>query len=222
MMAGEEMRMTRDYTRPILGAILVLAGVLLFLQNMGLVRADWAALWALVFLAAGLAFLALLLGGAQNWWAAIPGFTLMGIGTLIGLDIVAPAATVNWGGSIFLGMIGMGFLVVFSMRRDNWWAVIPAGVMMTLAVVAAIGQMTPGAEAGAFFFLGLALTFGAVYLIPGPGGQRMSWALIPATVMLVLGGIVSVAATGVFAFVWPAILIVAGIYLLYRNRRGGR
>jgi hypothetical protein len=220
-MAKEETPMRRDYTRPILGAILVLAGVLLFLQNMGLVRADWAALWALAFLGAGLAFLVLLLGGAQNWWAAIPGFTLLGIGTLIGLDILAPAATANWGGSLFLGMIGAGLLVVFSMRREHWWAVIPAGVMLTLAVVAAIGQMAPGAEAGAVFFLGLALTFGAVYLLPGPSGQRMTWALIPAAVMLVLGSIVSVAATGIFSFVWPAVLIIAGLYLLYRNRRGG-
>lgn len=221
-MAGEESRMGRDYARPILGALLVLAGVLIFLQNMGIVRADWAGLWALVFLAAGVAFLLVLLGGTQYWWAAIPGFTLIGLGMLIGLDLVAPGVTVSWGGSIFLGMIGVGFLTVYLMSRANWWAIIPAGVMLTLAVVAAFDQMAPGGEAGAVFFLGLALTFGLVYLLPGSSGQRMTWALIPASVMLVLAAMVSLATTGIANYLWPALLILAGVYLLYRNARNRR
>jgi hypothetical protein len=222
IMAGEESRMRRDWSRPILGALLVLAGVLLFLQNMGIVRADWAAFWALVFLVAGVAFLLLLLGGTRNWWAAIPGFTLMGLGMLVGLDLLAPAVTVNWGGSIFLGMMGLGFLTVYLMSRVNWWAIIPAGVMITLAVVAAFAQMAPGAETGAILFLGLALTFGLVYLLPGPGGRRMTWALIPAAVMMVLAVVISTATIGLASYIWPAILILAGVYLLYRNARNRR
>jgi hypothetical protein len=220
-MAREESRMGRDYGRPILGVILVLAGVLIFLQNMGIVRADWAAFWALAFAGAGVAFLVLLLGGTRYWWAAIPGFTLIGLGMLIGLDLVAPAMAANWGGSIFLGMIGVGFLVVYLVSRVNWWAIIPAGVMITLAVVAAVSQFAPGAEGGSILFLGLAVTFGLVYLLPGPGGQRMTWALIPAGVMLVLAAVVAFAATGIGNFIWPAILIVAGAYLLVRNYRRG-
>jgi hypothetical protein len=220
-MAGDGSRLGRDYARPILGALLVLVGALIFLQNMGVVRADWAGFWALAFAAGGVAFLLLLLGGTRYWWAAIPGFTLLGIGMLIGLDLVAPAMTVNWGGPIFLGMIGMGFLAVYLMNRVNWWAIIPSGVLITLAVVAASGQMAPGAETGALFFLGLAATFGLVYLLPGPGGQRMTWALIPAAVMLALGAVVSFAATGIANFIWPAVLIVAGAYLLLRNFRRG-
>lgn len=176
-------------------------------------------LWSLVFLAAGVAFLLLLLGGTQYWWAAIPGFTLLGLGMLVGLDTLAPGATENWVGSIFLGMMGVGFLVVYLMSSVNWWAIIPAGVMSTLAVVAAFDQMAPGAETGSVFFLGLALTFGLVYLLPMPGGHRMTWALIPATVLLVLAGVVSLATTGIASFIWPAILILAGVYLLYRNAR---
>jgi hypothetical protein len=214
-----ETRAGRTFARPILGAVLILAGVLIFLQNMGIVRADWGGFWSLVFLAAGIAFLLLLLGGVQYWWAAIPGFTLLGLGMLVGLDTLAPGATNNWGGSIFLGMVGAGFLVVYLMNRVNWWAIIPAGVMLTLAVVAAFDQMMPGAEAGSVFFLGLALTFGLVYLRPVPGGQRMTWALIPATVLLVLAAVVSLTTTGIGNFIWPAILILAGVYLLYRNAR---
>jgi hypothetical protein len=39
--------------------------------------------------------------------------------------------------------------------------------------------------------------------------------------MLALGAVVSFAATGIANFIWPAVLIVAGAYLLLRNFRRG-
>lgn len=38
---GESRAARRGFARPVLGAVLILAGVLIFLQNMGIVRADW-------------------------------------------------------------------------------------------------------------------------------------------------------------------------------------
>ena len=33
-----------------------------------------------------------------------------------------------WGGALFLGSIGLAFWVIYFVRRDFWWAVIPGGV----------------------------------------------------------------------------------------------
>lgn len=59
-----------------------------------------------------------------------------------------------WGGSGFFG------------------ALIPAGVLFTLAGVAGADVLVPGVDSGSLFFLGLAATFGYVYRLPN--GQR--WA----------------------------------------------
>ena len=37
---------------------------------------------------------------------------------------------------MFLGTIGLSFWVIYLTRRDFWWAVIPGGALMTLALVA--------------------------------------------------------------------------------------
>lgn len=211
--------MGSGYWRLVAGVLLVLAGVLLLLQNLGVMAAEWDAVWAIVFLLGGLAFLGFLITGEKNWWAAIPGFTLIGLGSLIGLEAIAPTVASSWGGGLFLGSIGLGFLVIYAMRREFWWAIIPAGVLLTLGLVAAVDQSAGGPEGGAIFFFGLALTFGVLYLIPTREGRRMTWALIPAVILFALGIVTGFAATGISNYIWPAILILAGAYLLLRNLR---
>ena len=68
------------------------------------------------------------------------------------------------------------------------------------------------------FFLGLALTFALVYLLPMPGG-RMRWALIPAGVLFVVGLVVMMATTSAMSIVWAVALIAGGAYLVYRTVR---
>jgi hypothetical protein len=203
--------------RAIAGLLLLAIGVLLLLQNLGVPSVLSSVLLAIFFGLAGVAFLALFLTSADNWWAAIPGFALLSLGTLIGMQSVDPRLGSQWGGSLFLGGIGLGFWAVYAARRENWWAIIPGGVLLTLAVVAGEGRGA-GREVGGIFFLGLGLTFGLVYLLPNPAG-RMSWALIPALVLLVLGISITAAAPEVFGGLWPLLLILAGLYLLYRSRR---
>lgn len=204
--------------RVILGVLLLLAGVLLLLANLGYLVVGLQILWGLLFAAGGLAFLAVYLDDRSRWWALIPAFVLLSLGLLIGVESVAPAVARVFGGTIFLGGIGLGFVAVYLTRRDFWWAIIPAGVLITLAVVAAIGQTGAGQVTGAIFFLGLGLTFALLYLLPTPGGRQM-WALIPAAVLLAMGLLVAVAATDVLGYLFPALLILAGVYLLYRATR---
>ena len=121
-----------------------------------------------------------------------------------------------WGGPLFLGGIAVGFLILYIMKRQNWWALIPGGVMLTLAVVAGLSATAVGPYIGAVFFVGLALTFASVYILPNPSG-RMSWALIVAGILFANGLLIILATEPVVGRYWPVVLILVGAYLLFRR-----
>jgi hypothetical protein len=208
--------MKRSYLPLAFGALLVGAGVLLLLQNFGVLTFGWDLIWSLLFALGGAAFVAVFLKDREQWWAIIPGFTLLGIGGLIGLAAILPESAGAWGGTFFLGAISLAFWVIYALRRENWWAVIPGGVLLTLAVVAGLAEAAGGIATGGLFFLGLAATFGLVYLLPTPEG-RMKWAIIPAGILGAMGVLIILAATSVVNYLWPLALILAGLYLVYRS-----
>jgi hypothetical protein len=206
-----------DY-RLILGLFLIGIGLLILLQNLNVLGFLWDSIWALLFALGGAAFLVVFMHHSNNWWAAIPGFVLLGLGALIGLDALFPRLEDAVGGAIFLGSISLGFWVVYLRRREQWWAIIPGGVLLTLALVAGLSNVLPGVEVGGIFFLGLAATFGLLYVLPMPQG-RMRWAIIPAAVLLGIGIIITVVSSPILLYVWPAALVLVGLWLLYWGLR---
>jgi hypothetical protein len=147
----------------------------------------------------------------------IPGFVLLSIGVLIGLGDWAPVLAARWGGPIFLGGISLGFWAIYLARRAFWWAIIPAGVLLTLAVVAGLDPIAAGAFAGFVFFMGLALMFALVDLaLPAP---RRHWAIIPAAGALLIGMLTIVALPSMINLLWPIAIIVGGLYLVYHALR---
>lgn len=207
--------MDRPGIRIVLSLLLIITGVVFLLDSLELVEIG-ALLWAAVFLVGGLVFLLVFVLDREEWWALIPGFVLLSLGVLVGASELLPGLEGGWMGAFFLGGLGLAFLAVFLARRDFWWAIIPGGALLTLALVAGLADTLAGELVGGILFLGLALTFGVLSLVPTPEG-RMKWALIPAAILLVLALIVF-ASTGsaLFTYLWPAALILAGLYLLIR------
>jgi hypothetical protein len=214
----KEVAMRRIDRSLLLGLTLAGAGVLFLLQNLGLLGTLENAFWALLFGAGGVGFLAALARNRAHWWAAIPGCVLLGIGLLIALNDLAPAFTQTWGGALFLGMIGLGFWVVYLACRACWWAVIPGGALFTLALIAGLSESMAGQDLGWVLFLGLSATFGLVYLLPTDAG-RMKWAIYPAAALLVMAVLVMTAMAEMVNLLWPAALILAGVYMMYRTLR---
>lgn len=197
------------------GLILIAAGVLFLLQT--LFNFEFGGLfWALAFGLGGTFFFSWFFQDRQQWWALIPGFTLLSIGLIILLDILLPAASSTLAGFIILGGIGASFLLIYLLRRDFWWALIPAGTLLTLAVVALLSDLIPGLEVGAIFFLGLAATFALLTLVP-TGEGRMKWPWIPAGILGGLGLIVLMSAGNLAGILAPVVLILAGLFLVARN-----
>lgn len=202
-------------SRVIWGILLIMLGGLFLLQTLGIFEGVVALVWALLFGGGGLFFLFLFFSRRDYWWALIPGFTLLGLAGLIALETLLPEAGGGLGGALFLSGIGLSFWTIYFVRREYWWAIIPGGTMFTLAVVAAVSTVVDGAATGGLFFLGLALTFGLLSMVQTPQG-RMRWALIPAAVLGIMGLVVFAAATPLINYLWPAALILIGLFLLLR------
>lgn len=196
----------RDLSRnTIVGILLVTLGVLALLSNVGVLDGVGSVLGAILFAAVGV-LLVRVYARRDQIWALPAAFTFFGL---------AAAALVDGplSGSYFLALMGAGFLFLYAIERRHWWAIIPGGTLVSLAVVAGIDELALAIDAGPVLFLGMAVTFLAVYAV----GQR--WAVWPA---LVLGVIAVVALSTAASWVLPVLLIGAGIYLLYRRSEGGR
>ena len=206
--------MKKDLSRLVWGGVLVLAGVLFFLQELNILGNAFQFLWLLIMAAGSAVFLWIYFSQKEQWWAIIPGLVLLGlaISTLDGLLNILPGA--DWTGAIFLGCIGLAFWFVYLRRQDQWWAVIPGGVMLTLAAVTALDNIIGWSEV--VFFLGLASTFLLVAVLPN-SGQDTRWAFIPAAILGVIGLTIFAPIKNLMLYLWPALLIALGIYILIRN-----
>jgi hypothetical protein len=196
------------------GVVLVTAGVVFLLDNLNIVNIS-SLVFAFLFAILGAAFTLEFVTNRDHWWAIIPGLTLLSLSAIIAVNQVFPAAS-EISGALILGGIGLAFLLIFLVRPAFWWAVIPAGVMLTLTAIVILSQFIQGEGIGGIFFLGLAFTFGLLSLVPTPQG-RMRWPLIPAGILLIIGIFIVTVSTDLFKYVWPVILILAGLYLFLRK-----
>lgn len=170
--------MKRFDPRIVIGLLLIAGGGLALAQTMGYLENASNYFWGGAFLIAGLAFLSLLFSG-NNWWAAIPGFTLAGLGTLI----LLPESLEDLGGAVFLGSIALAFWYVYlTDRNGRWWAIIPGGVLTALSLLIFTSAYFDE-YSGAIVLGGIGLTFFVVYLT---NMAERWWGLIPGGVLTTL------------------------------------
>ena len=201
-------------SRILWGVLLVVAGLIFLLESLNILILG-SLFWSLLFFLGGIFFLSMFVSDRSSWWWLIPGFTLLGIGGLILLSWAAPGLAETLGGALVLGGIGLSFLVVYLVNRDSWWAIIPAGVMLTLVAVTLFSSRISGAGVGGILFLGLGLTFALVATIPTREG-RMTWAWIPAGILTLIGLFILAAAEALIGYLWPIALIILGGFFLFR------
>ena len=205
--------MKKDQSRLIWGGILILAGILFLLQELNILGNAFQYLWLILMAAGGAVFIWIYFTKKEQWWAIIPGLTLLGL-SLSGLDSLLnfyPGS--SWTGAVFLGCIGLAFWLIYLRRQDQWWAIIPGGVLLTLAAVAGLDEILDWSEV--IFFLGLACTFALVGILPNQLDTR--WAFIPAAVLAVLGVALFDPFQSIMLLIWPVALIALGGYILFRN-----
>lgn len=190
--------------------LLATAGIAYLVIN-DMMRDSIIATVVLVLIA--LPFLAVFLLNRANWWALIPGWVLLTIGVMVFL-LEENLLTDNLVPMYVLSSIGLPFLVVYLMNRANWWALIPAysllavGTMVTLIVYEVLLDFA----IPAYIMFAIAIPFLFVFLV----NRSQRWALIPGGILAALGfGFFT--GTDLGRYVIPAVLVVAGGWLLYQS-----
>lgn len=202
-------------SRLLWGIVLVVGGILALLDTFGVFKGS-ALFWTILSAAAGVLFLSFYAANRPHWWALLPGVIFLSLALVIGLDAFLPGFNkTSLAGPVLLGGIGLSFLLVYIAERANWWAIIPAGVMATLAIVAVLDASTSGAATGGVFFLGLGITFALVAVLPS-GDAQMRWPWIPAAILGLMGILILLAAENLIEYIWPSVIILAGLFLVVR------
>lgn len=209
--------MNRNVIRTVIGLGMITLGVLFLLQSFEVVQTGFSLIWAVLFAAGGVTFLYFYYLNREQWWAVIPGFAMLGIGAVIAVAEYGPARLGESAGAIFLFSIGLSFLFVFLRNREMWWALIPMGFCMTLTLIVISDTIFGVSEiSGAIFFLGGAMTFGLVGILPTRVGN-LTWAFIPAIVMLGIGALILAAVYEAFQVFGAGALVLLGLFLLARS-----
>jgi hypothetical protein len=208
--------MKRFDMRIVFGIVLIAAGALFLLENLGLFHGGITLLWTAILAGAGITVLYVYTINRNHWWALIPGTTFLAISLNNLVSLIFPELGDILGGGIFLGGIGLSFWLIFLTNRNFWWALIPAGVLTSLAAVSVLGELFPAGQTDGFFLVGLGLTFILIALLPGYE-DRLKWGFIPGGILTAIGILTLPVLSTFVNILWPIALIGIGGYVIYKN-----
>jgi len=164
------------------GVLLVGVGLLALARQMGYIDQVPDTLWIWIFaLVSLLALLSYGLSGWQQWGWLFPAGVFGGLAVTIALAInnVDSAAV---GSPLFFGLLIPFGVAYLTDRARNWWALIPGGVMLFLALTTLTVDSIGGEWIGSLFLFLIGLSFLVVYL----NNRARAWALLVAYILGVL------------------------------------
>jgi len=205
---------TRNWWALIPGGVMLFLGLLMLVVDTA--RGEW--IGSLFLFMVALSFFVVYLNNRTHQWALLVAYILFVLS-------IAPAMasfggdTAGYFGSVFLFAIALPFFIVYFRANENWWAIIPAGVMTTLSVITILAiagwirDTETGGYSNAILMGGLAITFGFVWL-----RHSKTWAKI-VTIVLAALAVASVFFTSYTEIFWPIVFLLAGGYLLFTAMR---
>lgn len=171
---------------------------------------------SVLFLGAALAFLTYYVRKKTEWW---PLFISLLLFTLTGVVAVSVTDYDELAGSIFLWGAGISFISIYIKKRDAWWAIIPGGVSLVLGLFPMLAEYNWGYDVlyGFIFFFGVGLVFAILSLVK-INGQRLSWAMKPAFVLMGFSFFILIFApkASVMKLIFPLFLLALGISLIIK------
>ena len=203
---------------------LIPGGVMLFLALTTLLVDSAGGEWvgALLLFMIALSFLLVYLNNRTRIWALIVAYAMAVLG-------IAPLMSIGgrdaaYYGPIFLFAIALPFFIVYFRSEQNWWAIIPAGALTTISIIAALanaglidesgrGAFIGAGYANALFMGGLAVTFAVVWL-----RHAKPWAKVVTTALAAVA-VASLFFANYSQIFWPLAIILVGIYLFYTALR---
>lgn len=165
------------------GILLVGAGAMALLSQLGYLENLAAQAWTGIFAVISLAgFIDFALSGWKQWGWLFPAGIFGGLAITVwfadtGIDNPAIASP------LFFGLL-IPFAAAYLLdRQHNWWALIPGGVMLFLALTTILADSARGEWIGSLLLFLVAFSFLIVYLTD----TRRIWALLVAYATGVIG-----------------------------------
>ncbi len=184
---------------------LVWGGLLIIFGVVGLVESftdltPWV--WVSILAVTGLGIFGVFLWDRSEWWPLIPAYVLWAIAGLLAL-VELNVLRDQFLPTYVLSAIAIPFIVVYLRDRAQWWALIPAYVLLAVAAMILLSEaaLLRDAFQAPFVLTAIALPFLAVYL----RNRAQWWSLIPAYVLLSIGIMILLEELGVLGdFLVPA------------------
>jgi hypothetical protein len=199
---------------------LIPGGVMFFLALTTLVvdsaGGEWIGVLFLVVLA--LSFLVVYLNNRLRTWALLVAYILAVLSVAPAMASVGGEIMAYYG-PVFLFAVALPFYILYFRSANNWWAIIPAGVLTVLALITVfaiagwIRNESQGGYANAILMSGFAVTFAVVWL-----RHTKPWAKIVAVVFMLIA-VASVFFASYYHMFWPVAIILGGVYLFYTALR---
>lgn len=214
-----------DYNqRRMLGGLLIIAGVISLLFQFEILQLQSEYIVASIFAVLGLGLI-LSYFVDRRMWKLFCGMFLV----FIALPIFNSAAHMypdDLTGTAFLWMFALVFFLIFGRDRSQWWAIMPAGILLSLGglVAAQAYHLADDEVLAGFMFVGFFLTFAFLYFIRD-ARTRTGWAIWPAGIFLGIALIIFANYLDLFFYTeyWlPALFILAGVYLVAKNLISGK
>ena len=199
-----------------IGSIIILIGIFSFLANFQVFGSlkDYAGA-GILLLFAYLFFS--IYSDSRKWWALFVTIVFAFLGLLVLFDLWfafpddIPCA--------FLLFLAAGvFVYLYAKNEAKWWAIIPAGVLCTLGTIVILDafNLVRTDQEGVVFFTGSGLTF--LYLTQIGAGARFRWAKYAGLILCLIAFFIFLETEAWLRteFLIAAILIVSGVFLIYK------
>jgi len=163
----------------------------------------------------GIVFLIGYAGNRERWWLWLPATTLLTLSAVVylGHNDVFP---VNWLLSLLAFGVSVGFFVIYLLDNKHWWAVVPGGLLLALAILVGLAAKFGPRDLAGFFFIALGVVAGLVYLVRL--GGKEAWPAALFTVLFVTLGFLLLSLEGwergTLSRFWPAALMLLGVVVV--------
>jgi hypothetical protein len=189
------------------GGLLTAFGALLLVEAL-IDLSPW--IWVVLLVGAAVVATVLYSTDRTDLWMLITTYALWAIVVLVALvtlNVLRDEAVAFY----VLLAIAMPFLAVYYRNRTQWWALIPAYVLIVIGVMILLTEMGLLSDllVPAYVLIAIAVPFFVVYL----RDRKLWWALIPGGILLILGLAFLVAGAAI-EYIGALVLILVGVGVL--------
>jgi hypothetical protein len=191
------------------GGLLILFGIMALVE----VYTDLSPwIWFIVLALAGLLVLLVFLSDRRDYSLLLATYILWVIAGLIAL-LELNILSDPWVPLYVLSAIALPFLVVYFRDRNQWWALIPAYVLLAVGLMVLLLESNVLSDllVPAYVMFAIAIPFLVVFA----NNRKNWWALIPGGILVVIGTAFLIAEAAL-EFILPVVFIILGIGIMVR------